>query len=849
MRCDSLGRLTWAVATAIVVASLLVLQAGCGGGNGGGAERVLRGIVNETNFVVEAGERVRFDGDVTVQCQTAQVDGELFAQDAAGAGTNGGSLIIQAEGNIAVIGRIRAGDGTNGSSNSAGGVGGSVTLASAGGDITLGGAAVVAGVHPRQADGAGLQSGNGGNGGDGTLGGAGGNGGDIALQCLAGTLRLTPAVGMFTLGNGGSGGTGLVSTAQLDTVVIPATLTNTGGNGGRFTGEVSTVVGVALTSVELPEGGTATRAELPDGVVVGAEGGDAGSSTFGDDPGAAARSVRLAGLVTPREGSTVGITGAKGGNGWFKGGDAALLAYRGRGTVPGGDGTHVTLRGGEGGGANCMEANCIRYAAGVLLFGHSRELQGGSGGAAVATGGDGGSGAASQDGGAGGGATATGGVGGDAFDMVPREQLRPGAGGRAQATGGCGGDGGNGDAASRGGNGGVGGEATATGGPSGRAWADRTASGGDARAVGGNGGNGGNGHSAGTGGGGGAATATGGLGTPNGSANRTVGTNGANGTEIEPPPGAQSYSVAVSRSGGDGVYAVLNWYGFAGVSTRQVQDPFYLPYEEVMGENMYMSASRQHLWAGTMNGLYRVDDPLGAHTVGPTYDCSFSGSVVGGPVWVDEGRDLLYCALSGRATVAVWQGVSAATVRTASLTPVRTFSLTGYELMGLAGDAQADRLFLRAINASDQHVVLVVDNASSRSGNITASRTMTGLGSHPAGLGLAIAHSRQHDILYVGLPQAIGIITSAATANGAVSPRLVTGGATGIVSEPVSMDVYGNTNVLFVADNGGATLAFENASTLSGSAACAKSETIHEWTSGLVTWPEPAVAAASVARR
>jgi len=164
-------------------------------------------------------------------------------------------------------------------------------------------------------------------------------------------------------------------------------------------------------------------------------------------------------------------------------------------------------------------------------------------------------------------------------------------------------------------------------------------------------------------------------------------------------------------------------------------------------------------------------------------------------------------------------------------------SFPGYQVQGLTGDAAANRLYLRGTDGSAQQVILVVDSASTRDGMIwTPTAVMTGLGSSAGAWGMAIAYARQQDVLYVGRPQAVGIITAASTRDGAVALRLVQGAATGIVNEPVSLDSFPDADVLFVADVSGAVMAYTGASALSGNAAFAGRETLTPGMHAMVAW-------------
>ncbi|HCU35142.1 MAG TPA: hypothetical protein DGT21_06665, partial [Armatimonadetes bacterium] len=99
------------------------------------------GTVNEGDFVVGAGERVECAGDTIIECTTATIAGELFSPSPTNPGESAGSITIQAQGDVLMTGAMRAGNGSDGdlsTSSGQGGDGGSVTINSANGDITIG---------------------------------------------------------------------------------------------------------------------------------------------------------------------------------------------------------------------------------------------------------------------------------------------------------------------------------------------------------------------------------------------------------------------------------------------------------------------------------------------------------------------------------------------------------------------------------------------------------------------------------------------------------------------------------------------------------------------------------------
>jgi len=830
----------------IVAFSLvLCLTGGCGGHGGRNFARVLRGVVTVTDFRVAAGERVGADGDVTVQCQTAEVEGELVSLASTGSGVNGGSITIEAQGDIVVTGRIEAGAGTDGSSTGVGGnggAGGSVALKSSAGSVTLGVTAVVAGARPRQAGGgASLRSGDGGNGGNGTFGGAGGNGGDITIECPTGTWHITPGPNLLVFGNGGNGGNGTVPTAQLEGLTVPETLPNGGGDSGRLTGNVGAVEGVTLTDATDPDTGEPIKwAELPEDALGGWEGGDAGKATFGDES-ETARSRGLTPLAT-REVGAVEVRGSFGGDGGRRGGNGCDVFYTARGLATSGVGTEVIAYGGYGGNADTREREMARVGSAWLKVTSSAPTYGGRGGDASALAGPGADGGPSQDGAKGGKAEAYGGDGGKSYNLA-RTHCFTGRGGHAYARGGDGGAGGHGSATQRGGKGGAGGGASAFGGDAGFSQDKEVqGAGGNATAVGGQGGRGGDGNPPGSGAGCEPTVALAGLGTPTGTQTEIDPERGGDGTLILPPTTGRRYSVIAVAKGCTYPQILRNWWEYVRPSSVHTAE-LTAPAPVLPGESLYMSADLSHLWLATTQHAHRLDNPLGGGVGSALFTCDGD---VAGPLWVDEGRDVLYCAPMAGSKIHVWPNASTAPLYSSS-DPARTIVLAGAQIFGLTGDATANRLYVRVSDGSQQSIA-VLDNASGLNGAVTPGAVMTGLGASDGSM-TGLAYARQQDVLYLGRPQAIGIVTAASTRTGPVALRLVQGAATGIVNEPVSLDVFGDDDVLIVGDVDGAVLAFTNASTLVGNVAFAKQDSPIRALVTIVAWPEPAAAAAWVPRQ
>ncbi|MBI2302555.1 MAG: hypothetical protein HYU66_26925, partial [Armatimonadetes bacterium] len=121
------------------VGVVLLLLAACSAVSSDPAALVLTSLANIGRFEVAAGQRMVFTGDVTVQCQTAVIAGELYSPDASQPGGDAPGITSHAAGDIAVPGRIVTGRGAG--SPTQAGDGGDIRLASTGGSLTVGSAA------------------------------------------------------------------------------------------------------------------------------------------------------------------------------------------------------------------------------------------------------------------------------------------------------------------------------------------------------------------------------------------------------------------------------------------------------------------------------------------------------------------------------------------------------------------------------------------------------------------------------------------------------------------------------------------------------------------------------------
>ena len=846
---------------------------GCSGGHGpslpspdGGGDSV-----ETDNFVVEAGETVRYDTDTVIHCDTAAIDGEIIGADGLAPGEDGVSVTIQAQGDVTVTGSVRAGSGAPGDASpnqhsqpgdgSFGADGGSVSISSAEGGITL-------------AEGSVLWAGDGGDGGEGLTGGAGGKGGGITLDCPNGTLAITQSAGMFHLGGGGDGGDGVVEPEDLPNEPADLDLPNRGGDGGAIVFYAASAPGIEWLEVVLEDAPDGHVGFLGEGVLVGDGGGDAGDYFFCADPetGEPVLPLAIRPMALPpasgsrKNGEALQRPGARGGDGpnGTSGGDGGNISAVGE---DGGWEHGYDIYGGDGGRCILFPDSVKEGWRGPL----SAEVpRGGHGGWAkvdfrerVADGGG-----RCEDGLTGQDAFATGGHGGWVY-WVGQWQLpvqpRPGNGGSAGAKGGMGGPGGHccptGDSfGGRGGVGGEGGRARAQGGgAAGFIWATKLfavdaatlirdreetlSTPGSAYAEGGTGGPSGR-----------SLPQFQVAGGPGGTAEAEIGYHNG--------PVGDAYATAVpGRSGEPGdvchvdagrIGLLLATPGASGLQgLGQWIDPGALPAQlgnfsiggdanpivPGPGDTMDMAPDNSILWVSSLNdGIMRYDNPLTGGDRPPDLLLTRTGGAWNGMnavgLWYDEQRDVLYACWNTN-EITAWVNASQ---RTANGAPDRVIVLNETNaITSLDGDAATDRLFIARENTSFETDVARLDNASQRNGANPPDTwfPMLGMGRQ------AIAYDAVHDTVYVPSWGPAGIIAIDGASLPILEvpqPRHITGPATTLRDPMGSMVVFGDLNLLIVQIGAGNTVAFAQASTLDGDAAPFKSEEVAPNVNAMTAW-------------
>lgn len=789
----------------------------------------ITGVHVVTDFVVDADERIECVGDVTVQCDSATITGEVYSLPASGAGADGGSITIAAQGDVVVTGILEAGDGAPGDPEQGGGDGGTLAITSADGSITLGGTEVASaqGVPSRAI------AGDGGDGGAGLLGGPGGTGGSLVLDCSNGALTINQQPGLLHLGNGGDGGDGVVAGDDLLTFEVPEELSNGGGNSGVLSFHCSALAGIAFQDTGgLHEGAPLHCGVFDDGVTGGGVGGDAGDFTYGVDPiteGSTWPSMATTAQAAQDLPQQTEIVGTSGGSGQFGGGrGAAARAEAPLAVGAGADGRRASARGGEGGEVG-VEPGVVGPNDSIWVWlaqPESGGAKGGDGGHAFARASAGNSGGPGQNGGWGGWAHAAGGGGGATYcpTGADPQQYPGGDGGDATAVAGDAGNGGdNCYPPGQGGDGGKGGSATAAGGEGGGQLVldgdphiAGYGAGGDAVATGGKGGDGGNGNPPGAGNGSVDSIARGGEGEPEGSAQLTQGVGGQGGAQCVVFP-HNGYTVA--SASGDYTHRITLstplWPG--GVTPQQVQT-VYLggpdnPVAQLVGQTIALSPGAGRLWAASVGGVFVYNNPLAGGDRPPDLILTPSGveqpGFIADCLWYDTTTDALYCA--DGADIYAWHGASTMAANAVANRTIHVSSLGAPTFGSITGAGDRDIMF----GAAGRRVV-VIDAISAIRGTVEPDRIIN---TEPGATG-GLAYDSGRDRLYAACrdqllsEHRLIAIANASAAEGVTAVTAVGGIGTSPDRWPVAVAVFPQFDEVLVGVVYGDLVAFAGASEL-----------------------------------
>ncbi len=815
------------------------------------------GTVTEGDFTIGAGERVECLGDTIVECTTATIAGELYSSSPTAAGTNAGSITIQAQGDVLLTGAMRAGNGSDGdlSANSGqGGNGGSVTINSANGDITIGVEAQTSADAPDPY----LGAGDAGVGADDLLTavpGAGGQGGSVSLSCPNGLLTLYPRAGLIHIGNGGDGGTGHIPADSAAEPSEPTDSTPDGGSSGTFAMHSEDFAG-------LEEQDGAIVIDPPE-MLTGGNGGDGGGIWIGVEVG----------TPIPDEGSTS---------------VRALHAAGVRTSVRTSDGEEdlVWLKGGQGGDSNSAGDPGDGAVGWTDRFIHASGMWGGDGGNCrfsfytnasgerlpvviprpVYRGGNGGHGEMRiekpdsdadncHDGSSGSYARARGGNGGRVVeDELPAFWLANmsivgGNGGDARADAQPGQDGGEccGDTPGQGGCGGDAGRvAAAIGGDGGDQVAGKGGDAGSAEANGADGGDGGNGLPPGAGG---APTLTvtatagqPGEGSPAGTEGETSTQAGEAGSPGRTCPTTATHGVVTSDSPQRTICGYRGFYTTE-TYTDQVQPSFSLggtnfPVLAWQGQSMIFSPDNSRLWVGNeLGGICLYRNPLTTNgDRAPDLRLHIAGTQWFS-IWYEAQADILYATTMDTQFIHAWDNAS---VGTANRAPDRSIEVPGYHGQGYLTGAAGSSVLFMATHLYTYERMLVFQNAAQLDGlhaadNYWVPQDFTAVNAH------ALSWDQGLDLLYIGVPNLnqVHVYAEASTIDGvqaaAVPDRIITIDYPGMaVGDWISgVVVLPDQDILVVSMFQGQTMVFTGASALQGTPEPAKREQLGTMALGL----------------
>jgi hypothetical protein len=429
-----------------------------------------------SDYVIEAGQAVDLASELAISASGAvRIDGSLAPST-----HTGQSITIIAEGSITITGIVAAGNGFPG------GPGGTVTLHSKRGNITI-------------TETASIKAGDGGSGtactSQNVMTAQGGSGGSIIIKAPGGTLMLANEEGLLHIGNGGYSPEVKILGNDQSAIALPESGAIRPGNSGRFDMSAQVIAGIPYQSTVMEKDIIDPTSGLPiykKGDIInrpssssqfsGGKGGDAGAFIYGPGAGDATARFRVellgyAGTRPVAGGSAIsgsdlsselpelvreGVTGGVGMNIGGKGGDVVIEGNAG--ILPGDKGQSVRGYGGMGGSSFSIENNYgdggnARAIGGNGAPGSNPAGPGGVGGSAFAFGGGGKlAGTASAVGGAGGKgggicpdnvdlSGGDGGWGGNAI-AKSKEYFLGKIDNKAEATGGKAGDGGDGQFAS-----------------------------------------------------------------------------------------------------------------------------------------------------------------------------------------------------------------------------------------------------------------------------------------------------------------------------------------------------------------------------------------------------------------
>ncbi len=205
--------------------------------------------------------------------------------------------------------------------------------------------------------------------------------------------------------------------------------------------------------------------------------------------------------------------------------------------------------------------------------------------------------------------------------------------------------------------------------------------------------------------------------------------------------------------------------------------------------------------------------------ISPDRSITGAATTITGPegMWLDTGSDRLYIPNWNGNNILVFNNASTAN---GNIPPNRNIvgALTTFnEPTGIWLDAASDTLYVANFGANS---ILVFNNASTTNGNVAPSRTISG-----AATTLGLPHSLWLDTasntLYVANfgGNSILVFNNASTATGNITPDRTIAGVSTTLASPAGLSLDTASDTLYVADRSGSILIFNNASTINGDVA------------------------------
>jgi hypothetical protein len=261
--------------------------------------------------------------------------------------------------------------------------------------------------------------------------------------------------------------------------------------------------------------------------------------------------------------------------------------------------------------------------------------------------------------------------------------------------------------------------------------------------------------------------------------------------EPEPEPTDITYSAIVGHS----MRTAFDIYeNFFKMSVRQLAPDLTIDgVQPAAGQSLQMAAFETRLWVATQGqGIAVFDDPLsgGGEIAFWLTPGGVDGDFWPNSIWLDETRDILYATAMN--DLYVWEGASTLTQNTPAH---RTLHVNAWDMWGITGDEQGDRLFMTGAHDTQGWQVLVFDEASTLGGTDVPDRRMSGVADSTS-----IAYDSTRDLLYTSDIFGFKIVPNASEVEGPVPHTVVNCEGYGMAHTPVAMEVFPGTDLLFVLE-------------------------------------------------